>query len=145
MLNLDETYICPYCATTNKLRDYKLKYKDNNLKWATCPVCNNTMKRNTLMNPLNSFEWGEWIYLSIRQYRGVAVNKSTYSFYDKVKFDLLIKNLDAMPLYYKKGFWNGYKFAKDNYPKSREILPTLEAKINSGNKDAKPSKIDNYI
>lgn len=144
MLNLGELYVCPYCATYQPLQSYKLKFKNSRLTWITCPICKNKMRRGTLINDLSPYEWGEWIYLSIRAYRDIPVpGHKDESFFNKVKFPLLIENLNKMSMITRNDFWKGYKDAKAFYSMSRSILTQLEARM----KLKEPSKIrlDKFI
>jgi hypothetical protein len=126
-LNFDEIYLCPYCGTSQKLRDYEIKQnKDGKIRSITCTICNEKMRKDTLTCKITPFEWGEWLYLSIRTY-----NSHFYKFHDKVHMDSIAENLKLGSPQLANDFWDGWFNAKDEWSKGtgNKLLLEIEAKM----------------
>jgi hypothetical protein len=126
-LNFDEVYTCPYCGTRQKLRDYEVKQnKDGKVRRITCLICNEKMRKETLLCKITPFEWGEWLYLSIRTY-----NSHFYKFHDKVHMDSIAENLKLGSPQLQNDFWDGWFNAKDEWNKGtgNKLLLEIEDKM----------------
>lgn len=125
-LNFSELYTCPYCGSRKKLREYKImRNKDGKIRQIICSTCNETMRKNTLINDITPYQWGEWLYLNIRTY-----NSHFYKFHDKVHMDLLVENLRMSPDL-ANCFWDGWFHAKDEWNKGtgNRLLIEIENKM----------------
>lgn len=97
------------------------------------------MRKETLLSDISPFEWGGWLYLSIRTY-----NSSFYKFHDKVHMGLIAENLKFQSDYIVGGFWDGWKNAKIEWNKGHgnKLLLEIEGKMY---KDKSKVKMDRYL
>lgn len=117
----NETYICPFCAYSGKLVEYRIKAESYTGKTFQCPDCKQIMRRNTLLREITPREWGMWLYASIRVYNGIHDK-----FYDRIKKEKDGKKFVLASRLYQMGesivndFWDGWNEAK-TYDKERLI------------------------
>jgi len=133
-LDFSELYTCPYCGSRKKLKEYEIiKNKDGKMRQIICSICNEKMRKNTLINDITPYEWGEWLYLNIRIY-----NSHFYRFHDKVHMDLLVENLRLSPEL-ANCFWDGWFHAKDEWNKGlgNRLLVKIEDKMYPKRKTSK--------
>jgi len=98
--------------------------KGYNRKAFLCPDCKERIKSELLINEYSPYEWGLWLYLSIRKY-----NTYFYKFYDKVHFDKLKINLKVLGYLVTNDFWDGWKYGMENYSSCIQTFEILEDKI----------------
>jgi len=89
-----------------------------------CPCCNEKIKGELLINEYSPYEWGLWLYLSIRKY-----NTHFWRFYDGVHFDKLKINLELLGYHIKHDFWEGWRYGKENYNTAIQTFEWLEDKL----------------
>ena len=125
-LDFSEIYLCPYCGSHRKLKEYKIiQNQDGKIRHILCPTCNEKMRKATLMCNITPYEWGEWLYSSIRMY-----NTHFYKFHDKVHMGLIVDNLKLHPEM-SNDFWDGWFYAKNEWKNGRvsRLLLEIENKM----------------
>lgn len=140
MLDFSKLYICPYCGNYQQLRSYEIvRTKKDRIKFIRCPNCGEKMRKETLLSDITPFEWGSWLYFSIRTY-----NSNFYKFHDKVHMGLIVENLKLQSNYIVNDFWDGWNNAKVEWNKGNgnRLLLEIEAKMY---KDRSKTKMDRYL
>ena len=55
-LDFSELYTCPYCGSRQKLKEYEIKKnKDGKIRRIRCTICNEKMRKNTLICDITPF------------------------------------------------------------------------------------------
>jgi hypothetical protein len=105
---VNKKLICPFCAFMGEVRLFAFKKKDNSYsrKKFQCPDCKEHMMRNTLYKEMSPYEWGFWLYSSIRVW-----NRPNYRFYDRISWEKLKERIWRMGI--AVDFWRGFRDAKD--------------------------------
>lgn len=104
---MNDDYICPFCAFRGKLKDFTRKLKTGySRKRCTCPDCDENMMRTTLKRNITPYEWGAWLYASIRIW-----NRPHYRFYDRISWEKL--KIRVKRLNIANEFWSGFKDTKE--------------------------------
>lgn len=140
---LYKQYVCPYCGSTDVIKNYNIKYKSGliNRKMVKCRICNNRMKRETLIVDMSPYDWGLWLSINIHKYRSPH-NK----FADKVRFSILYENLNLFGRRIKRDFQEGYYFIRNNKINNVDkLLDDLNHKYGISGKKDKKITLDAFI
>lgn len=125
MNDYNKMYVCPYCGFQDRLLHFRLNTATGLSKKAfRCPCCDEKIKSELLINEYSPYEWGLWIYLSIRKY-----NTNFWRFYDRVHFDKLKINLELLGYNIRHDFWEGWNYGKQNYNSAIQTFEWLEEKV----------------
>jgi hypothetical protein len=106
---MDDKLTCPFCAYRGRVRDFAMKKKTGtgySRKKFNCPDCNQNMMRNTIYKEMSPYEWGFWLYASIRVW-----NRPNYRFYDRISWEKLKERVWNMGI--AVDFWKGFREAKE--------------------------------
>jgi hypothetical protein len=116
-----------------------MRTKKDRIKFIRCINCGEKMRKETLLSDISPFEWGSWLYFSIRTY-----NSNFYKFHDKVHMGLIVENLKFQSNYVVYDFWDGWNNAKVEWNKGNgnRLLLKIESKMY---KDKSKVKMDRYL
>lgn len=135
-ISFDENVICPFCAYKDKIQNFRVKLESGGYSRKTyqCVDCGQIMRKNTLTRKISAYQWGEWLYSSIRVWSG-----DKGSFYHRISWERLKDRVKELGI--ANDFWNGFKDAKNNYT-SRDFDKIVD---NAYKPDLIQNKLDTLI